>query len=77
MIVKIVIKNRKRLVGLNKGKYWRIKMSESWLGDTCVVCRTNDTDFLADACEECTAILENKAVVGELMGKIDSYLSCP
>ena len=52
---------------------------ENWKEDTCVVCRTNDTNFLDDACDECTSVWENwvdsmKFAKRCLMEGIDAYL---
>lgn len=54
---------------------------ENWQEDTCVICRTNDTDFLQDACEECTTIWNNWADDNTfantcLADGIDAYLHC-
>ena len=57
---------------------------ETWSEDTCVVCRTNDTNYLDDACEECTETWNNWAAAtkfakacldaGLTVDKIDAYL---
>ena len=34
---------------------------ETWFEDTCVVCNHNDTNYLDDACDECTETWNNWA----------------
>jgi len=52
---------------------------ETWNEDTCVVCRTVDTNFLDDACDECTKTWNswtdaNEFVKSCLFNGIDAYL---
>ena len=57
---------------------------ENWAEDTCCVCNVVDTNFLDDACPECTEKWNNCIGAGEFakaciegsltMDKIDAYL---
>ena len=52
---------------------------ETWYEDTCVVCRTNDTNYLDDACDGCSKTWNNWADSTQfakdcLAQGIDSYL---
>ena len=40
---------------------------ETWLEDTCCVCKVNDTNYLDDACGDCEAILRNEVAHAEFV----------